>query len=104
MASTPSPVSVMSASAVRNRVTAWVAARASRSPEAVSTTSRGRRENRVWPSRCSIALICQLTAAWVMFSSSAARVKLFRRAAASKTRMALSGMAARGSDIRLAYA
>jgi hypothetical protein len=99
-----SSVSTRSETAARSRAMASLAARARRSPAGVRATSRGRRTNRAWPSRCSRALTCQLTAAWLTPRASAARVKLFRRAAASKIRMALSGRLARLSDIRLSYA
>ncbi len=79
IASSPWPVSVRSARAVRSRLMASDAARASRSPAGVSATSRGRRRNSDWPRRRSSAFTCQLTAAWLTPSSSAARVKLPRR-------------------------
>lgn len=101
--STPSPWSEMSATAARRALIASPAARASRSPAGVSATSRGRRRNSGWSSRRSSAFTWKLTAAWVMPSSRAAPVKLSRRAAASKTRMALSGMEASGSAIRATY-
>ena len=63
----------------------------SASPSAVIIRPRGRRLNSTTPSRCSSSLTWWLTAAWVTFSSSPARVKLLRRAEASKARRALSG-------------
>ncbi len=101
--STPSSVSTRSDTAVRRTLSASLAARDRRSPAGVRVTSRGRRVNSGWSRRCSRAFTCQLTAAWLTPSSSAARVKLFRRAAASRIRMALSGRLARMFGISRAY-
>jgi hypothetical protein len=49
------------------------------------------RKKRLTPSQSSSRRICRLTAPWVTLSSSAARVKLPSRAAASKALIAFNG-------------
>ncbi len=60
-------------------------------PSSVRASPRGRRRNSGVPSRVSRFFTCALTAFCVTCSSSAARVKLRWRAAASKARIAFNG-------------
>ena len=60
-------------------------------PCSVSSIPRGKRRNRLTPNSASNILTCRLTAPWVTQSSSAARMILWWRAAASKARSAFSG-------------
>jgi hypothetical protein len=60
-------------------------------PSSVMASPRGRRLKSAVPSRSSSVLTCWLTAAWVTFNSSAARVKLRCRAEDSKARSAFNG-------------
>ncbi|SIP91489.1 hypothetical protein SAMN05421829_101305 [Aromatoleum tolulyticum] len=67
------------------------AARARRAPSAVSARLRTPRTNSATPSASSSACTWRLIADWVRNSSSAARVKLRCRAAATKPRSGSSG-------------